>query len=235
MEKTDLHQQINLQDSTIPSYLSDTYNWAYINPTCVNFLDNDAVVWSLLFLNAGRLMNRYLDQIEPGMRVWQVAHVYGSLVADVAKKVGDTGEFHLTDCTPVQLMHAHKKLKDFSNTKLILTNAADYTYEEPFDLVCSFMLLHEVPDDMKQKIVDRMLDNVSETGTVIFVDYHNPKKYWQPFRSILQLVNHYLEPYSNALWQNEIQSYATKQDEFTWEKETIFGGVYQCVIAKRKK
>lgn len=168
------------------------------------------------------------------MKVWQVAHVYGSLVTDVAQKVGNAGEFHLTDCTPIQLMHAHKKLQGFNNTKLTQTNAADYTYKDPFDLVCSFMLLHEVPDDMKRKIVDRMLDNVSETGTVLFVDYHNPKKYWQPFRSILQLVNRYLEPYSKALWDNEIQSYATKHNEFIWEKETIFGGVYQCVTAKRK-
>ena len=38
-------------------------------------------------------MNRYLDLIEPGMRVWQVAHVYGSLVVDVAKKVGKDGTF----------------------------------------------------------------------------------------------------------------------------------------------
>ena len=52
---------------------------------------------------------------------------------------------------------------------------------------------------------------------------------------ILQLVNYYLEPFSNALWKNEIQSYASRKDEFNWQKETIFGGVYQCVIATRKK
>lgn len=219
----------------IPDYLSEVYDWAYVNPRCVKCLDHDVIVWSLLFCNAGRLMKRYLDLIEPGMRVWQVAHVYGSLVTDVAKKVGKNGKFYLTDCTPAQLQQAHKKLDHFNNTTIIQANAAFYTDDQPFDLVCSFMLLHEVPDDLKYKIVDRMLENVSNSGTVIFVDYHKPKKYWQPFRTILQLVNHYLEPFSKALWDNEIQSYASHANEFEWTKETLFGGVYQCVIAKRKK
>ena len=237
------HQEISPQQNIssthkndqVPDYLKDTYNWAYVNPRCSKCLDHDAVVWGLLFLNAGRLMNRYLDRIEPGMRVWQVAHVYGSLIIDVAKKVGDDGEFHLTDCTPVQLELAEKKLAGFANSKVINSDAAEYQADQPFDLVCSFMLLHEIPDDLKAKVVDRMLDNVAENGTVMFVDYHQPKKYWQPFRAILQLVNYYLEPFSNALWENEIQSYARRKDEFNWQKETIFGGVYQCVIATRKK
>lgn len=218
----------------VPDYLVDTYDWAYVNPKCVRCLDHDAVVWILLFLNAGRLMNRYLDRIQPGMKVWQVAHVYGSLVSDVAKKVGDQGEFHLTDCTPAQLERAHLKLDQYSNSKIIQSDAADYD-ETGFDVVCSFMLLHEVPSEKKRAVVDRMLNNVKEDGQVIFVDYHNPKKYWQPFRTILQLVNHYLEPYSKELWENEIETFATRRDEFDWHKETIFGGVYQCVIATRKK
>lgn len=229
------HADVEDDSANVPEYLKEVYDWAYVNPKYVHFLDHDATVWTLLFLNAGRLMNRYLDLIEPGMRVWQVAHVYGSLVVDVAKKVGENGEFHLTDCTPVQLEQAHRKLDGFSQTKVIASDAALYQADQPFDVVCSFMLLHEVPEDMKRKIVDRMLDNVAENGKVIFVDYHQPKKYWQPFRTILQLVNHYLEPFSNALWKHEIQSYASRKDEFDWHKETIFGGVYQSVIATRKK
>ena len=234
-EMAEHSEDISRVEENVPDYLKEVYDWAYVNPKYVRFLDHDATVWSLLFLNAGRLMNRYLDLIEPGMRVWQVAHVYGSLVVDVANKVGKDGTFHLTDCTPVQLEQAHRKLDVFSQARVIASDAALYQADQHFDVVCSFMLLHEVPEDMKHKIVDRMLDNVTEDGKVIFVDYHNPKKYWQPFRTILQLVNYYLEPFSNALWKNEIQSYASRKDEFDWQKETIFGGVYQCVIATRKK
>ncbi len=219
----------------VPDYLKDTYDWAYVDPKCVKRLDHDFIVWPLLFFNAGRLMNRYLNLIEPGMKVWQVAHVYGSLVSDVAKKVGEDGEFHLTDCTPAQLEQAHLKLDGFANTKIIQSDAAVYDPEEKFDLVCNFMLLHEVPTEKKRQIVDRMLNNVKDDGKVVFVDYHQPKKYWQPFRAILQLVNHYLEPFSNELWENDIETFATRRDEFDWHKETIFGGVYQCVIATRKQ
>lgn len=50
---------------------------------------------------------------------------------------------------------------------------------------------------------------------------------WQPIRYILKLVNHYLEPFAEALWNNELCSYATHADRFTWRKKTFFGGVYQ--------
>lgn len=35
--------------------------------------------------------------------------------------------------------------------------------------------------------------------------------------------------------ENDIETFATRGDEFDWHKETIFGGVYQCVIATRKE
>lgn len=229
-EKLDTQKYYN----NVPDYLTDVYDWAYVNPQCVKRLDHDYIVWPLLFFNAGRLMARYLNLIQPGMRVWQVAHVYGSLVEDVAKKVGDSGAFHLTDCTPAQLERAHIKLDRYANTKIINSDASLYYADQPFDLVCSFMLLHEVPEDLKTKIVDRMLESLTDNGIAIFVDYHNPKAYFQPFRGILQLVNRYLEPFANDLWLNEIESYATHKDQFDWKKETIFGGVYQSVIVTRK-
>ena len=51
-------------------------------------LDRNIVVRILLFLNDQRLMRAYLNEITPGMKVWQVAHVYGDLVKRVAQKVG---------------------------------------------------------------------------------------------------------------------------------------------------
>lgn len=232
------HQSINnmpeYNPKAVPQYLKSVYNWAYLDPKSIKRLDHQWIVWVLLFLNAGRLMNRYLDQVEPGMKVWQVAHVYGTLVQKVAKKCGESGEFHLTDCTPGQLSQAYAKLAPFKNSHITQSDAADFDHPETFDLVCSFMLLHEVPSDKKRAVVDRMLQNMKPGGKAIFVDYHKPKWYWQPFRAILQLVNRTLEPFSNEIWENEIESFATHKAQYHWQKESIFGGVYQCVIATKK-
>ena len=220
----------------VPEYMTEVYDWAYVDPKWVHALDHNWVVRVLLFFNDQRLMRMYLNEIEPGMRVWQVAHVYGDLVRRVGEKVGPQGVFHLTDVTPVQIEHAMRKLSGFKWARVMRGDAA--TFDNPdtksYDLICSFFLLHEVPEEKKYEIVNNMLRQLPSDGKLVFVDYGNPAK-WQPIRYILKVVNHFLEPFAEAMWNNEISHYARNADQYTWEKRSIFAGVYQCVIVKHKK
>jgi len=219
----------------LPAYMTEVYEWAYVNPEKARLLDHNLVVRTLLFFNDQRLMRAYLDEIREGMRVWQVAHVYGDLVKRVAEKIGPQGVFHLTDITPIQIELAEHKLADKSWCKVIRCDAADFPGKKgiDYDLICSFFLLHEVPDEKKTDIVDHMLEKLPKGGKAVFVDYSNPAK-WQPIRYILKVVNYLLEPFADALWKNEISHYASKAEQFIWEKKTFFGGVYQRVIVRHK-
>ncbi|MCL1824962.1 MAG: rhodoquinone biosynthesis methyltransferase RquA [Betaproteobacteria bacterium] len=219
----------------LPAYMTEVYEWAYVNPEKVRLLDHNIVVRVLLFFNDQRLMRAYLNEIKEGMRVWQVAHVYGDLVKRVAEKIGPQGAFHLTDITPIQIEHAERKLADKPWCKVVRCDAADFTGEGDidYDVICSFFLLHEVPDDKKYQIVDHILKKLPKNGKAIFVDYANPAK-WQPIRYILKIVNHLLEPFAEALWKNEISHYASDAHKYVWEKKTFFGGVYQRVIVRHK-
>ena len=218
----------------VPEYMIDVYDWAYVNPSRVRLLDRNIVVRILLFLNDQRLMRAYLNEVEPGMRVWQVAHVYGDLVRRVAQKIGPTGLFHLTDITPAQIEHATQKLAGMKWTKVIRSDAATFVGgKNNYDLICNFFLLHEVPEEKKYEIVNNMLEKLPKGGKAVFVDYHNPAK-WQPVRYILLVVNYLLEPFARALWDNEISHYAKNAERFTWEKQTFFAGVYQCVVVRHK-
>ncbi len=220
----------------VPSYMHEVYDWAYVNPAWVRWLDHNVVVKTLLFGNDRRLMRRYLERIQPGMKVWQVAHVYGDLVRLAAERTGKHGAFHLTDVTPIQIAHGKHKIGHLPWAKVIREDAALHTSTAPhhYDLICSFFLLHEVPDDWKRRIVDNMLEQIPEHGEVLFVDYHRPSR-WQPVRYILHWVNRLLEPFADALWQHEISYFASKANHFEWNKETIFGGVYQIVSARKKR
>ena len=219
----------------VPAYMTEVYDWAYVDPKWVRVLDHIWVVRVLLFLNDQRLMRAYLNEIKPGMRVWQLAHVYGDLVTRAAQKVGSKGAFHLTDVTPIQIEHGHRKLSSMPWTKVIRSDAAAFAGVKSvdYDLICSFFLLHEVPDEKKHEIVNNLLEKLPKGSNAVFVDYHNPAK-WQPIRYILKLVNHYLEPFAEALWNNELSSYAKNAERFTWRKKTFFGGVYQCVVVEHK-
>ena len=218
----------------VPEYMTEVYNWAYIEPRNVEKLDHNVVVRTLLFLNDQRMMRAYLERIRPGMRVWQVAHVYGDLVRRAALKCGPEGAFHLTDITPIQVAHGESKLKDLPWARVMRADARNFPGDDqPYDLICSFFLLHEVPAEWKHAIVDNMLRQLPEHGELFFVDYHKPA-WWQPIGYLLKWVNRLLEPFAEALWKREISSFASQPERFHWEKRTIFGGVYQMVRVTRK-
>ena len=219
----------------VPAYMTEVYDWAYVNPKWVRALDHNWVVRVLLFLNDQRLMRAYLNEIKPGMLFLQLAHVYGDLVTRAAQKVGPTGVFHLTDVTPIQIEHGTRKLSGMEWTRVIRSDAAEFKHAEQgdYDLICSFFLLHEVPEEKKYEIMDHMLAKLPKGSKALFVDYHNPAK-WQPIRYILKVVNRYLEPFAETLWKNELKHYARQADKFTWRKKTFFGGVYQCVVVEHK-
>ncbi|GAB4057028.1 rhodoquinone biosynthesis methyltransferase RquA [Uliginosibacterium sediminicola] len=221
------------QQPALPAYMTDVYDWAYVSPRWVRWLDRNSVVRTLLFGNDQRLMQAYLERIEPGMHVWQVAHVYGDLVRRAAQRCGSEGHFTLTDVTPIQLEHAHRKLDDMPWAQLRHADAGQFRVAAPCDLICSFFLLHEVPDNWKRRIVDNILSQLPENAEALFVDYHKPA-WWQPVRYILKWVNRLLEPFADALWQHEIRHYASHAEDYDWHKRTIFGGVYQIVSARPK-
>ena len=216
----------------VPDYLVKVYDWAYITPKWVDLLDRNTVVRFLLFGNDKRLMRCYLDEIKPGMKVWQVAHVYGDLVRHVAARVGHTGEFHLTDITPIQIEHGGNKLAAFPWARVIRADAGTYDSGADYDLICSFFLLHEVPDEKKRQIVDHLLEMLPPGGKALFVDYHRPA-WWQPVRWVLKCVNVWLEPFADGMWRHEIQDYASCPERFTWCKHTFFGDTYQIVSVER--
>ena len=216
----------------LPEYLDDVYNWAYVNERNVELLDRNIVFNALLFGNGPRLKRAYIDHIQPGMRVWQVAHVYGNLVNDAAEKVGSNGQFDITDIATIQINHTKRKIGHLPQVAIHHIDAAQWL-EKDYDLTCSFFLLHEVPEEKKYEIVNHMLAKLPKGSKAVFVDYHNPAK-WQPIRYILKLVNHYLEPFAETLWKNEISHYAAHPERFTWRKRTFFAGVYQCVVVEHK-
>ena len=234
MSRSEPDISLQMREDEVLPYMKEVYDWAYVKPAHVEQLDRNIVVRVLLFFNDQRMMRAYLDKIKPGSKVWQVAHVYGDLVRKAAQKVGADGAFWLSDATPIQVEHGQRKLNDLPQANVWHSDAAHFIAPEPPDLICSFFLLHEVPEQKKREIVDNMLAQIPADGEALFVDYHRPAL-WQPIRWILMLVNHFLEPFAMAMWRNEISSYASKPDDFTWEKRTIFGGVYQILSVRHKR
>jgi ubiquinone/menaquinone biosynthesis C-methylase UbiE len=75
------------------------------------------------------------------------------------------------DSSLAMLNEAKKKLSD--QAELRLENASKMKYSsERFDLVISMLCLHEMPKNMRPKVVSEMLRVIKEDGRVLLIDYH---------------------------------------------------------------
>lgn len=217
--------------TAIPAYLREVYSWAYLNPTNAYLLDRDAVVNTILMGNSGRLQRKLLCEIVPGQRVLQVAHVYGLLIPKIAELVGRTGQLDVIDIVPLQAALCHRKLRAFPQANVRIADAAQ-PGDGMYDVVSCFFLLHEIPDERKHAVVDGALARIVPGGKVVFVDYHQPAR-WHPLRSVMRGLMKWLEPYADSLWRHDIADFASSPGDYRWQKQTMFGGLYQKTVAYR--
>ena len=216
----------------IPDYLRDVYHWAYLSSFGRAVFDHPLVVHAILWGNMHRLTRAMVAEVKPGQSVLQPACVYGNFSLILAETIGAVGRLVVTDVAPLQVINAQRKLGHLSNVTVQLSDAARPP-GGPYDVVACFFLLHEVPEDYKHRIVDALLSVVTPGGKVVFIDYHQP---WplHPLKPLMSLVFNTLEPFAGALWQREINSYGFLTGQFSWHKETFFGGLYQKVVAQHR-
>ncbi len=168
----------------IPRYLQETYRWAYLSEGWRWVLDRPSVVSAILWGNANRLMDAAVAEFASGAHVLQTACVYGDFSPRLARRVGAGGRLEVIDVAPLQIANCHRKLSAYPQVRLRVVDASRHD-GEGYDGVCCFFLLHEVPEDYKQRIVDRLLASVRPGGKVVFVDYHRPRRN-HPLRPVMR-------------------------------------------------
>ena len=219
----------------LPAYLRDTYNWAYLTPWLAGLLDRQLVVQTILWGNAQKLIDDTLAEIAPGQSVFQPAAVYGDFSRQLAGKVGRAGRLEVRDIAPLQVGLTRRKLADLPQARVAWGDAAAPAGTGLHDAVTCFFLLHEVPDEIKPAIAGAMLSLVKPGGKAVFVDYHRPGR-WHPLRPVMAKVFQHLEPFAPSMWDREIEDWAgAPAGDFTWRKRTRFGGLYQIVVAERRR
>lgn len=181
-------------------------------------------------------MDECVGEFKSGQKVLQAAAVYGDFSERLVRQLGKEGELVVVDVAKVQLERTKKKLAGYTTKCSVLAgDLADPLPDAgPYDAVCCFLLLHEVPTDAREKIVQNLLAACKPDGYVVFVDYHMPSIF-NPLKPVMHAVWRLLEPYAESLINSSIEAAGGElSKEFEWSKETSFGGLYQKVIARRK-
>lgn len=226
-----VERTVTVEPPALPDYLVKTYWWAYLTPASVSVFDNPAMMTAILWGNLPRLVRAACEEFSPGQRVLQAASAYGNLSPELAAQVGRNGRLDVIDISPLQVAHVQRKLTAFPQATARVADAAT-PGGGTYDAVCCFFLLHEIPDEKKRAVVDALLASVGPGGKVVFVDYHRVRP-WHPLRVPMNLVFRLLEPFARGLVDREVSAFAARRDQFTWSKETYFGGLYQKVVAIR--
>jgi len=217
----------------IPDYLQRTYRWAYLDARNAKYLDHEWIVKTILWRQHRRLEQVAFAEIEPRQHVLQSACVYGNFSKALAEHIGPEGRLEVIDVAEVQVRNCRRKLAGYEHA-IVRHEDVLYLRGMTVDTVCCYFLMHELPDDYKQGVAAVLLNSVRPGGKVVFVDYHKP--HWaHPLRIVTSLIFDTLEPYAKGLWRREIAAFAENDPRFSWRKETYFGGLYQKVVATRKK
>ncbi|MGB5637712.1 MAG: rhodoquinone biosynthesis methyltransferase RquA [Sedimenticolaceae bacterium] len=220
-------------DVDIPEYLQETYWWAYLHPSAVHFFERQWLVNLILWGNFSRLRDAALNEVGPKFdgRNLQVACVYGDFSRQAASRLTKEGQLDIVDVAPVQLENVRKKIESFTNVFLHHQDSSDLGFDDDsFDNVILFFLLHEQPEDVRERTVQEALRVVRPGGKVVFVDYHKPRLI-NPFRYVMVPILHLLEPFALGLWKREIADWIPEQlQPQSIRKETFFGSLYQKVV-----
>lgn len=214
----------------VPGYLRDVYDWAYLNPANAAWLDHERVVSVILWGNHRRLKHIAHGEFRPGQRVLQVAHVYGDFIPALARRVGPDGWLEVVDIAPLQVARCLSKLQTYPWVHVRRADARN-PGGGPYDGICCYFLLHELPGRWKRAVVDALLANIAPDGKVVFVDYHKPRP-WNPLKPVMSAVFNRFEPFAKDLWDQDIRQLAGRAASFSWSKQTYFGGLYQKVVAR---
>ena len=221
-----------VQASEMPDYMYEVYDWAYLDARIAKILDRELIVSLILWGNNRRLKKSLLMEIDPNASVLQAAHVYGSLISEIAAQLSHPRQLEVVDVSALQIGRCRKKLRAFPQVVMRVTDIARLR-TTPRDVVSCFFLLHEVPAVYKRTLVTRLLEHVAPGGKAVFIDYHKPHRL-HPLRGIMNLIWRKFEPFAIDLLESEIVNFADNDGSFSWTKKTFFGGLYQKVTATRR-
>ena len=220
----------------VPSYLQETYWWAYVHPWAVRIFERHWLVNLILLGNYARLRDLALSEIGPRAegQTLQIACVYGDLTARLDECMGTNGTLDVVDVMPIQLHNLQRKLPPGAKARLLHADSTALGFADAsYDRVLIFFLLHEQPLCVRRQTLAEAVRVLKPGGKMVLVDYHRPGA-WHPLRHAMRWVLRQLEPYALDLWHSEITEFLPNGSKLSGQrKETYFGGLYQKVVLTR--
>lgn len=214
-----------------PLYLKQLYGFLYHRPKLARFLDDDRIQALISLGFKKKLVDEMLEDVGTNSSVLQIGCTFGTQMQKTADKIGRYGTYVVTDVSNEQLERCREQLID-KKIDFELHDARK-PFNGKYDTVICFMLLHELPETSREKVINNALDATKDGGRVLFIDYNKPSD-WNLLRFFLKPFNRLVFPFTEKLWETPIKNYAAKSTHFSWYKKTYGAHMFQKVTAVRR-
>ena len=213
-----------------PPYLTDIYSWLYLNPKLYKFLDNSTLL-NILTLGHHHLLTEEINkELSPHAKVLQIGATLGNQITQTYNSLNALGSYTIIDIVP-QLLDI-KREKHMKQHISWIESDASKTINDTYDTIICPMLLHELPPLTRAKLLENIINALKPEGKAIFIDYHLPSSY-NPLKYIIRAVNRLYQPFAEDLWKKSIRDLTPNAELCTWSKQTLFGDIYQKVVASK--
>ena len=226
-----------MSDVSVPRYIEEVYWWAYVRPWAVRLLDRSWLINLYLCGQYKRLYDAVLREFGSavGGKTLQISCCYGELPPRLLERISRRGGMlDIVDILPIQLENLKRKLPNGAPIRFHCMNAAALAFSDAsYDRVLLFFLLHEEPQEYREKTVREALRVLKPGGEIIIVDYGVPRA-WHPLRYLLLPFLGWLEPTAKIMWSRELRDILPELfSERSWRKVSYFGGLYQVLVGGR--
>ena len=203
----------------LPEYLVRSYWWAYLSPLGAKFFDQDFIVNRILWGNYQVIAKETIDIIasKPEQKVAGISCAYGHFFPDLVNSP-QIAQLYLFDIAPIQINLMRKKIKpEKINDKcqFFLSDAQNIALiSKSVDTSVLFFLLHELPSEVRTRVLKQAIRITKNKGRLIIVDYAPYKQQHvfhknRLFRNIFQKM----EPYLANFWRCDLLAEINEQAE----------------------
>lgn len=214
-----------------PEYMEVGFNKIYGKKKLSAVFDDERVSKLLTLGAESKIVKDILHEITKNAHVLQIGISYGTEISAIYERVCKKGKFDIFDISEEQVAWAKERYAHH-NINIINYNAA-LPWDEKYDVVICYNLLHELPLKTRGEVMDNALNSLTNGGKAIFVDYAEPEL-WNPIKWPLFLYNRLYVPFAESLWEQPLENFCSKKDEFRWHHTYYRGSMFQKVVAVRK-
>ncbi|NHJ85473.1 MAG: class I SAM-dependent methyltransferase [Asgard group archaeon] len=141
------------------------------------------------------------------------------------------GTIHAIDLNPHMIMVAKKRTKNTPNLFFKVGNCAAIPYSDNnFDIVNSFLALHEIPTNLVRNVILEVKRVMKPEGFLVVFDFTIPYRL-TPFQKMIYYVLRLIEDESAARFMMVDQKQLLERDNFILlkRKEYLYGLAEACI------